>query len=169
MSFHFSHSPHEHDTTSIPAIGLTFQVRVPIENTGGVLTAVETVNAAGTGSPLHRHPQTEIYYVLEGCYLFEVDGKRLVANTGDVVTVPGGAAHRYANIAGRPSRQLIQIVPGIDIVAFFKGLGDVMQSGMPDKNALASFGEHWHVEFLGPPFKTLDLPSEARAATLAQR
>jgi hypothetical protein len=49
--------------------------------TGGILTAIETENAPGYGPPLHRHRETEIFYVLEGHYLFEVDGARFEART----------------------------------------------------------------------------------------
>lgn len=135
----------------IPAIGLTLQVRVPAEATGGMLESIETTNAPGHGPPLHRHPQTEIFYVLEGRYLVEIDGERLIAEQGDVVAVPGGAAHRFVNLMDTPSRQFIQIMPALDAAAFFTGLGEVMQHGMPDPERLKEFGERWQVEFLGPP------------------
>lgn len=153
MTFSFQHSVHDEPPILIPAIGLTLQVRVPSATTGGTLEAIETINAPGYGPPLHRHPQTEIFYVLEGRYLVEIDGERLVANTGDVVTVPGGAAHRFVNLMDGPSRQFIQIIPALDAAAFFTGLGEVMRDGIPDKAMLDAFGERWQVEFLGPPLK----------------
>jgi len=72
---------------------LSLRVCVPPDTTGGALTSIETINAPGFGPPLHRHRETEVFYVLEGRYLFEVDGKRFTADTGDVVTAPGGCAH----------------------------------------------------------------------------
>jgi uncharacterized cupin superfamily protein len=92
-------------------------------------------------------------YVLEGRYLFEVDGKRFTADTGNVVTAPGGSAHTFVNITSAPARQFIEILPGLDAVAFFRGLGDVMRDGTLDQDALNAFGKAWHVEFLGPPLK----------------
>ena len=89
--------------------------------------------------------------MLEGRYLFEVDGKRFTADTGDVVTAPGGCAHTFVNITSAPARQFIQILPGLDAVGFFRGLGEVMRDGKLD--ALNAFGKAWHVEFLGPPLK----------------
>jgi quercetin dioxygenase-like cupin family protein len=153
MAFHFVHSTPDEPPIVIPQIGLELRVRVPPEATGGTLTSIETTNAPGFGPPLHRHRETEIFYVLEGRYLFAVDGRRFHAGPGDVVTVPGGAAHAFVNVTDKPARQFIQIIPGLDAVAFFSGLGDVMQRGAPDPQALAAFGAKWHMEFLGPPLR----------------
>jgi quercetin dioxygenase-like cupin family protein len=153
MTFSFLHSTHREMPILIPQIGLELRVRVPPATTGGVLTSIETVNAPGFGPPLHRHRETEIFYVLEGRYLFEVDGRRLTAGMGDVVTAPGGAAHAFVNIGDTPARQFIQILPGLDAAAFFLGLGAVMRGGKPDQDALNAFGAAWNVEFLGPPLR----------------
>jgi quercetin dioxygenase-like cupin family protein len=153
MTFSFLHSAHRETPILIPQIGLTLRVRVPPNTTGGVLTAIETINASGFGPPLHRHRETEIFYVLEGRYLFEVDGRRFHAEAGDVVTAPGGCAHAFVNTTDKPARQFIQILPGLDAVAFFLGLGAVMRDGKLDQAALNAFGRQWQVEFLGPPLR----------------
>jgi quercetin dioxygenase-like cupin family protein len=153
MAFRFLHSARREAPVPVPQIGLEVLVRVPPEATGGVLTCIETTNAPGFGPPLHRHRETEIFYVLEGRYLFEVDGERFTADTGDVVTAPGGAAHAFVNLSDRPARQLIQILPGLDAATFFRDLGDAMRDGKPDRDALNAFGDRWKVEFLGPPLR----------------
>jgi quercetin dioxygenase-like cupin family protein len=153
MSFTFLHSTQQEEPIPIPEIGLTLRVRVPPHTTGGKLTSIETVNAPGFGLPLHRHRETEVFYVLEGRYLFEVDGKRFIAETGDVVTAPSGSAHTFVNITDAPARQFIPILPGLDAVAFFTSLGKVMRNGKPDQDLLNAFGRDWQVEFLGPPLK----------------
>ena len=89
--------------------------------------------------------------MLEGRYLFEVDGEQFYAEEGDVVTVPGGAAHAFVNVTDMPARQYILITPGLDAEAFFGGLAHVMRNGRPDTEALNAFSKEWDVEFLGPP------------------
>jgi quercetin dioxygenase-like cupin family protein len=153
MTFSFLHSTHQEEPILIPQIGLTLLVRVPPDTTEDALTAIETINAPGFGPPLHRHRETEIFYVLEGRYLFEVDGKRFTADMGDVVTAPGGSAHTFVNVTDAPARQFIQILPGLDAASFFLELGDVMRDGKAGRDALNAFGKRWHVEFLGPPLK----------------
>ena len=91
--------------------------------------------------------------MLSGRYLFEVDGQRFIAETGDVVTAPGGAAHTFVNITDQPARQIVMIVPALDAVKFFTELGATMKDGVPDPAALNAFGAKWGVEFLGPPLK----------------
>jgi quercetin dioxygenase-like cupin family protein len=153
MTFRFWHSRHDEDPIRIPAIGLELRVRLPDPASGGVLTIIETRNEPGFGPPLHRHRETEIFRVLSGRYLFEVDGNRFPAEAGDVVSVPGGAAHTFVNVADEPAQQLILIMPGLDATAFFTGLGSVMKNGAPDREALNLFGRKWGVEFLGPPLR----------------
>ena len=110
MPFQFFQSPvGEDNPLKIPALGLELAVRVPPNVTGGELTLLETVNAPGFGPPLHRHRETEIFRVLEGCYRFQVDNKEFEAREGDVVSVPGGAAHAFVNITDKPARQLVLI------------------------------------------------------------
>lgn len=93
VAFDSHHSTHDEKPILTPLIGLALRVRVPPETTGGALTAIATLNALGHGPPLHRHRETEIFYVLEGHYLFEVDGLRFEARTGDARkrTPPGNA------------------------------------------------------------------------------
>ncbi len=153
MAFNFFHSSPNEPAILVPEIGLELMVRLPSQASGGTLTIIETVNAPGFGPPLHRHMETEVFRVLAGRYLYEVDGSRFLAGEGDVVSVPGGAAHTFVNISDTPSRQLVLMLPGLDAAAFFTELGSVMKGGIPDKNALNEFGRRWRVEFLGPPLR----------------
>jgi quercetin dioxygenase-like cupin family protein len=153
MTFSLWHSHGSEPPIAIPAIGLHLFVRLPPAASGGALTVIETINAPGCGPPRHRHPETEVFRVLEGRYLYEVDGNRFYAEPGDIVSVPGGAAHGFANVADRPARQLIMILPGLDAQAFFTDLSQVMRDGVPDRRALDVFGARWNVAFVGPPLK----------------
>ncbi len=157
MTIQMSHSRSTEGVIKIPAIGLELSVRVDPSTTGGAFCFIDTVNAPGFGPPRHRHRETEVFRVMEGRYLFEVDGAQFYAEEGDVVTVPGGAAHAFVNVTDRPARQYILIAPGLDAKAFFLGLAGVMRDGRPDTTALNVFAKNWDVEFLGPP---LTVPAE---------
>ncbi len=153
MTFSLSHSHHDEPPILVPAIGLELRVRLSPEMSGGALTVIDTINAPGFGPPLHRHAETEVFRVLSGRYLFEVDGQRFFAESGDVVSVPGGMAHAFLNVGEQPASQMVLIMPGLDATAFFTGLGTVMQNGPPSKDALDRFGRLWGVTFLGPPLR----------------
>lgn len=152
MQFRFVHSAANNlPTINISALGLELAVRLPPDASDGTLTVIETTNAAGFGPPLHRHGETEVFRVLEGRYLFEVDGRRFEAEAGDMISVPGGAAHTFVNITDQPARQLVMMLPGMDAQKFFIELGETFAAGKPDREALNAFGQPWGVEFLGPP------------------
>jgi len=135
----------------VPALGVELRVSLPPSASGGTLTVLETVNTPGFGPPLHRHRETEVFRVLEGRYLYEVDGQRFEAKVGDVVSVPGGAAHAFLNMSDQPSRQLVMMLPGMDAERFFLGLADTYAKGKRDLETFNEFGKAWGVEFLGPP------------------
>lgn len=151
MSFSFHQSSGKTPPILVPAIGLSLRVPIPPQVSGGAATVIETVNEPGLGPPLHRHPQTEVFRVLEGRYLYVCDGRQFEAVEGDVVSIPGGAAHTFMNISAKPARQYILIMPALDAEAFFTQLGEVMKNGVPETHKLAEWGKRWEVEFLGPP------------------
>jgi quercetin dioxygenase-like cupin family protein len=153
MAISFHHSKGKDPSVAIPAIGLDLQVRIPTSATDGAFCLIETTNAPGFGPPLHRHVEAEVFRVMSGRYLYEVDGRRFHAETGDVVSVPGGSAHAFINVTDQPAKQFIMITPGLDALAFFSALANVMRNGRPDVAALNAFGRQWAMEFLGPPLQ----------------
>jgi quercetin dioxygenase-like cupin family protein len=44
--------------------------------------------------PEHSHPNEQITYVLEGTLKFWIDGKEIVVNAGEVLTIPPDMPHR---------------------------------------------------------------------------
>jgi len=153
MSITFLHSKGTEVPIEIPAIGLDLHVHMPPEASGGAFSIIETTNAPGAGPPRHRHPEAEIFRVIKGRYLYEVDGRRFYAEEGDVVSIPGWAAHGFVNVTDKPARQYILIAPALDTLVFFTELANVMRDGVPDRGTLNAFGKAWQVEFLGPPLR----------------
>jgi quercetin dioxygenase-like cupin family protein len=152
MAFELYHShAGKEQPVEIPALGLKLSVRLPPEISGGAITIMETVNEPGFGPPLHRHHETEVFRVLEGVYLYEVNGRRFHGKTGDVISVPGGTAHGFVNVGDRPARQMVLMLPAMDAVRFFTELAKVLANGHADRETLNAFGTPWGVEFLGAP------------------
>jgi len=159
MSVAFLHSRGAERSIAIPAIGLDLFVRLPPAASGGEFCLIETINAPGGGPPRHRHREAEIFRVLEGRYLYELDGRRFYAESGDVVSIPGGAEHAFVNVSDKPGRQFILIAPGLDAEAFFTELAETMRNGSSDSARLNAFAAKWAVEFVGPPLTTDDQPT----------
>lgn len=158
MNIAFLHSRGVESPIEIPAIGLDLFVRLPPAASGGAFCFIETINAPGAGPPRHRHREAEIFRVIEGRYLYEVEGRRFFAEKGDVVSIPGGTAHGFVNVTDAPARQYILMAPALDAAAFFTELAATMRDGVPDQAALNAFGAKWSVDFLGPPLSPRDRP-----------
>jgi quercetin dioxygenase-like cupin family protein len=62
--------------------------------------------APGGVLPLHHHAPAEVYYVLEGEGLAEVEGVPHRLRPGVSLFIPGDARHRTTNTAARPLRFL---------------------------------------------------------------
>jgi quercetin dioxygenase-like cupin family protein len=148
----------------IPNLGVELTVRLPQDASGGALSVMETVNAPGFGPPLHRHRETEVFRVLEGRYLYEGEGRRFYATAGDLVSVPGEAAHTFTNVSDGPSRQIVMMLPAMDALGFFSGLGKLMAAGRPDMPTLNAYGARWGVEFLGLPIHETKPAADAMPA-----
>jgi quercetin dioxygenase-like cupin family protein len=152
MQANFNRSTTMGSTIAIPAIGVNVQVRIAPTATGNKATLIETTDEPGYGPPQHRHErETEIFHVLCGRYLFEVDGKRIVVSAGETLVAHAGSTHRFTNIDDQASRMLVLITPGLDAAAFFTELRSVMANGEPEPDALRDLGTKWDIEFLGPP------------------
>jgi quercetin dioxygenase-like cupin family protein len=137
----------------IPALGLTLVVRLSPDVFGGAASVIETVHAPGFGPPLHRHPETEVFRVLRGRYVMQMDDELIELAEGDVVTVPGGVAHAFVNVSEEDASQWVLITPGMQADVFFGELSQLMRKGPPERAALDAFGRKWGVEFLGPPLR----------------
>jgi mannose-6-phosphate isomerase-like protein (cupin superfamily) len=144
----------------IPMLGLTVRVRLQATLDGSKLSVIETTNAAGYGPPLYRRAESEIFEIVTGRYLFEVDGHRFLARRGDLVSVPSGAARAFVNVTGTGGRQQVFVQAGVDVASFFLQLRRALDADVAahvDRIAqLHRFGKRWGVEFLGPPLTCID-------------
>jgi quercetin dioxygenase-like cupin family protein len=90
---------------------LTFKARAA--ESGGGLTALESVAAPGEGPPLHRHADNdETMYVVDGAFRFIVDDELCDGPPGTCVFIPRGAAHTWQNVGDAPGRLFVVFTPG---------------------------------------------------------
>jgi len=124
-------------------------VKLSGQETGGRYALLEDVTPAGCGTPLHvHHREDEGFYVLEGDYLFEADGKLVEAHTGDFVFVPRDIPHRFRNVGKTTGTLLLTLEPA-GLENFFEELSAV--AGPPEPAKLAPLFEKYGLELLGPP------------------
>src|SRR4051794_26697442 len=127
-------------------------VKISSQDTNGAFTVFEGQTDPLEGPPLHLHQeQDEWWYVLEGKYLFEVDGQEIIAGPGATVFAPRGSRHTFQNIGATPGRLLTTVVPGgLDL--FFEELEAAVPRGSSiDPPKLVPLFEKYGQELLGPP------------------
>ena len=106
-----------------------------------------------SGPPLHVHSrEDEVFYVLEGDLVFEIDGAREIVGPGGSVYLKRGVPHRYQNFTDRDARLLIGVVPGA-FQEFFAELSAATPAGggMPPMDILQSIDARHGIRTLGPP------------------
>jgi quercetin dioxygenase-like cupin family protein len=121
-------------------------------DTAGQLTVMMGITPPKAGPPLHRHSrEDESFYVLEGEYLFEVDGKQFHAGPGTFAFLPRGTAHTFQNVTDKPAKLLIITQPA-GVENFFVEV-DAAMRGMtePDMSVLLPIFSKFGMELLGPP------------------
>jgi quercetin dioxygenase-like cupin family protein len=97
--------------------------KVSAEQTGGAFTVFEVTVPPGGGPPLHRHPQAESFYVIDGeLAVAGAGGEEITAGRGDTVHIPGGEPHGYRNV-GSDMVHMLAIVQPSGLEAFFDELG----------------------------------------------
>ena len=131
-------------------IGNTLRLKLIANDDAGSVTVMVNTVAAHNGPPLHVHPFEESFYILEGSFVFEIDGVAHNATPGDFVHVPGNVPHVFQNTTDRDGRYLILIRPA-GIEKFFAECTAHAISNPNDIAGMNALGENYGVKILGPP------------------
>lgn len=127
-------------------------IKVSGDETGNRYTVMTSTTPPLGGPPLHTHVSDfETFYIVDGTFLFELDGEEVHANTGDVVQIPPGVRHLYQNIGAEPGRMLLVVAPaGLD--EFFIELDALLRAhAEPPMAEIGALHAKYKMELLGPP------------------
>jgi quercetin dioxygenase-like cupin family protein len=160
-----------------PISGERFIFHRTAEATGGKLVAVELVLAPDGRVPgAHRHPvQEERFEVLSGTMKFRNDRESLLAGPGDILVVPPGATHRFANAGDGPAVVRVEVRPALRMEQLWETVvalareGRTLPSGMPRPLDLALFMREFKEEVRAPIAPGLVRAVTAPLAWLAVR
>jgi mannose-6-phosphate isomerase-like protein (cupin superfamily) len=135
-------------TLENPASGERITFRQTAADTDGELVAIDLELPAGrrVPGPLHVHPsQEERFEVVEGTMRFGMGHERIVAGPGEVVVVPAGVAHDFANVGETDAHVRVEVRPALNMERLFETAvalaedGRTMRSGVPKPLDLALF------------------------------
>ena len=128
------------------------------EETGGSIGFLEATSLPGYGPPRHiHHSYDELFYVLEGEFLFLVGERQAGALPGTFVFIPRGTVHAAKVIGSEPGKVLIAYIPGGLEYSFEEFAQSRTEQG-EDANRSTGQGmtveeinEKYDSEFVGPP------------------
>lgn len=139
-------------------IGELITFKVTQTESHGASTVVEMLAQPGGGPPLHTHPSSETFTILDGAFEFTrlVDGvpETIRATPGDTVYVPSGVAHTYTVAGDRPGRTVLVFTPGADMEGFFEEAGSLVTGeqlpppAAPDIPAMIAIARKHGMEFV---------------------
>jgi len=153
---------HAGQTLRNPASGERITFRATAADTDGELVAIELELPPGRRVPggLHIHPrQEERFEVAEGTMRFRVGRERVTAGPGDVVVVPAGVPHDFANDGDADAVVHVEVRPALQMERLFETAvrlaeqGRTMRGGIPRPLDLALFMREFEneVEAAVPP------------------
>jgi quercetin dioxygenase-like cupin family protein len=154
---------HAGQTLENPASGERITFRRTAAETDGELVAIDLQLPASRRVPgrLHLHPlQEQRFEVVEGTMRFRRGRERIVAGPGEVVVVPAGVKHDFANAGDEEALVRVEVRPALKMEQVFEtavGLAErerTMLGGIPRPLDLALFVEEFKNEVRGtfPPF-----------------
>ena len=99
-----------------------FEFHVPSEETGGQLSVFTSTVQQGFSPPRHIHTrEDEIFLLVEGEVLFDLDGKRHLAGPGTSVYMPRGVPHTF--LVHSPVAKMLGVMTPGGFEELFRNLG----------------------------------------------
>ncbi|MEA2427736.1 MAG: hypothetical protein QOF37_1364 [Thermoleophilaceae bacterium] len=145
-------------TLENPVTGERITFRRTSADTGGELVEIDLELAPDGAVPgTHVHPkQEERFEVMAGTMKFRLGLKKIVAGPGEVVVVPAGAVHNFANAGEDAALVRVTMTPALKMEELFETsvalakAGRVNRRGMPKALDLALFVERFEDEARAP-------------------
>jgi quercetin dioxygenase-like cupin family protein len=161
-----------------PVSGERIVFRRTAADTGGEYLEIDLYLAADGHVPgAHVHPkQEERFEVLSGTMKFRMGLRTIVAEAGDVVTIPAGRVHRFENGGDSEAVVRVTVTPALRMEQLFETTvalaeeGRVTRKGMPKPLELALFVREFRDEVQGPfPPAPIQRAALAPLAWIAKR
>ncbi len=149
---------HAGQTITNPLSGERITFRKTAADTNGEYLEFDIeLTPHGAVPAMHVHPnQEERFEILSGNVRFRKGLNTIDSETGDVVVVEPGKAHKFENKGGRSAAMRVRVTPALQMELLLEtaaGLaqaGRVTKKGMPKPLDLALFVKQFKDEIRGP-------------------
>lgn len=138
-------------------VGGTLTFKVTSKQSGGRLTAIETIAAPREGPPLHVHDEDELIYTLEGTLRVKLGETLRAVPPRSFVFIPRGTPHTWQNVGKEPATFFATVMPAaVGFEEFFTRYAQlaVQDRGIEAFTRLAAETRAFQV--VGPPLPEPD-------------
>jgi len=134
----------------MPDVQFYITCNISSASTGGSLVGFEQTTHPGEGPPRHTHrDQLEIFHIIDGEYVFELDGKQSTVSAGDVVIIPAGTPHAFKNVGSEKGSVHFVLTPAVKDEEFF----DRVVKEFSQIEDHAAFFDAYGMDLNGPPIE----------------
>jgi mannose-6-phosphate isomerase-like protein (cupin superfamily) len=141
-----------------PISGERITFRKTAADTDGDLLAIDLeLSPDGHVPGAHVHPlQEERFEVVNGVMKFRRGLRTVVSRAGDIVVVPPGTTHRFANFGSEPAQVRVEVRPALRMEELFETAAALAREGrtdgrgMPHPLDLALFMSEFDAEVRAP-------------------
>jgi quercetin dioxygenase-like cupin family protein len=135
---------------------VTMDLKVSGKDTNGELVIFEqTSSAPRLGPPLHVHyKQEEIFYVLEGRYLFQLGEEKFELGAGETIFLPRNIPHAFVMLSDR-GKMLVMLQPAGTMEEFFLYVASPGYKNFTAQERARDAQKHGFTDtkYVGPPIK----------------
>lgn len=134
----------------VNVLGIPMVIRIRGDETGGIVSAVESHDLTGGGPPLHvHHREDEVFQILEGEYAWTVGAEQFVARKGATIFAPRGVPHTYRYLGTTPGRLMCVITPA-GFEGFFEEIGALTPEQQQNLSRVLEIAKRYELEVLPP-------------------
>jgi mannose-6-phosphate isomerase-like protein (cupin superfamily) len=126
-------------------------IKVSSKDTDGTLTVFEYIGNVKGGPPLHiHHNQDEIFFIVEGEYIFKVGDRLHQLKKGDTIFLPRKEPHAFAQTSEK-GIMYFMFQPSGKMEDYFRKLATFKGPPTPEEGAKL-FADH-DMQVVGPPLE----------------
>lgn len=124
-------------------------VKISAKDTDGIFSVFEFIGKEKVGPPLHLHfDQDEVFYVVEGEYLFQLDKDQSIAKKGDTVFLPKNVPHTWLQLTNN-GKLIYLLQPAGKFEEFFEKFSKMKE--LPPMDEMQKFYMEHGMKIMGPP------------------
>lgn len=123
-------------------------LKISSRDTHGDLSVFYYIGIQKTGPSFHKHlSQNEVFYILDGEYLFRLGDEKTVLHRGDMIFLPMNIPHTWLQLSDT-GRMFYFVQPAIRMEEFFVRLSELEGKGSPAD--YEKLGRESEIVSLGP-------------------